>query len=148
MKFTIPIPLKLEHEELHTQLANATKLGGRIAEAAKQVAKTLHPHFISEEEFAIPPLGILPLLAENKISSDMKEVLIMTNRLKAELPKMLEEHKMIVAALDNLIQIANEENNQYIVLFAERLKLHAKTEEEVTYPTAILIGEYVKLILK
>jgi len=33
------------------------------------------------------------------------------------------------------------------VEFAENLKLHAKTEEEVMYPAAILVGEYLKLKL-
>jgi hypothetical protein len=28
--------------------------------------------------------------------------------------------------------------------FADALILHAQTEEEVSYPTAILIGEYVR----
>ena len=31
--------------------------------------------------------------------------------------------------------------------FADKLILHAQTEEEVSYPTAILIGEYLKLKL-
>lgn len=26
-----------------------------------------------------------------------------------------------------------------------KIKLHAKTEEKVTYPTALLIGEYLKI---
>ena len=59
MKIVIPTSLKLEHEELHRELAKATKVGGKIAEAAKLVAQTLHPHFVAEEEFAIPPLGVL-----------------------------------------------------------------------------------------
>jgi hypothetical protein len=32
--------------------------------------------------------------------------------------------------------------------FAEKLMLHAKTEEEVLYPAAILVGEYLKLKLE
>jgi hypothetical protein len=32
--------------------------------------------------------------------------------------------------------------------FAEKLKLHAKTEEQILYPTAILIGEYLKQKLR
>jgi hypothetical protein len=28
--------------------------------------------------------------------------------------------------------------------FAEKLRLHAETEEQVLYPAAILVGEYVK----
>jgi len=147
MEIKIPESLKLEHEELHRQLAEATKVGGKIADAAKFVAQTLHPHFVSEEEFAIPPLGILHQLAEGNIEGDMKEVLKMTDKLKVELPKMLEEHKAIVAALDKLVKVAKEENKPEYSVFAEKLKLHARTEEEVTYPTALLIGEYIKLRL-
>lgn len=145
MKMKIPESLRLEHEELHNQLAELTKSGGRIGEAAKLVAQTLHPHFVAEEEFAIPPLGILSQLAEGNITEDMKEILKMTGRLKAELPRMLEEHKAIIRALDKLIETAHEENYPKAVEFAEKLKLHAKTEEKVTYPTAILIGKYLRL---
>ena len=147
MKPKIPESLKLEHDELHKQLAEATKAGGKIGEAAKVVAQTLHQHFVSEEEFALPPLGILPLIAKGNITEDMKEVVKMTDKLKAELPKMLEEHKAIVAALDKLIKVAKEENKPEFAVFAEKLKLHANAEEEVTYPTALLIGEYLKLKL-
>lgn len=145
METKIPESLKLEHEELHSRLADATKVGGKIAEAAKLVAQTLHPHFVAEEEFAIPPLGILPQLVEDKLNDDMKEVIKMTDRLKAEHSKMLNEHKAIVEALDKLVKAAQEENRPEFAAFAEKLKLHAKTEEEVTYPTALLIGKYLKI---
>ncbi len=148
MKFKIPEPLKLEHEELHKQLAEATKAGGKIGEAAKLVAQIMHPHFVSEEEFALPPLGVLQQLVVNKLNNDMKEVIKMTDKLRTELPKMLEEHKAIVAALDKLVKAARDGNKTEYVAFAEKLKLHAKTEEEVTYPTALLIGEYLKLKFK
>ncbi len=145
MKTTIPKSLKLEHDELHMELDKATKVGGKIAEAARLVAQTLHPHFVAEEEFAIPPLGILPQLSKGKVDEDMKEILKMTDKLKVELPKMLQEHKAIVTALDELVKAAQEENKPEYAAFAEKLKLHAKTEEEVTYPTVLLIGEYLKL---
>ncbi len=41
MKFEIPKPMKIEHDELHADLVRATQAGGRTAEAAKQVAKVL-----------------------------------------------------------------------------------------------------------
>ena len=58
---------------------------------------------------------------------------------------MIEEHNEIVAALNNLIDVSKKENKIEFVQFAEKLKLHAKTEEQVLYPTAILIGKYLKL---
>ena len=77
----------------------------------------------------------------------MGSVLAMTDRLKAELPKMLREHKAVVTALKKLIAAAKKEKKPEHAHFAEKLMLHAKTEEEVLYPAAILIGEYLKLRL-
>lgn len=122
----------------------ATQLSNKTGEAAKTVAKLMHPHFVKEEEFALPPLGLLSLLASGKLSEDMKQVIPMTDKLKKELPEMLAEHQQIVAALKSLIQHAKTENHPEVASFAEKLMLHAQTEEEVSYPAAILVGEYVK----
>ena len=63
MKIEIPHSLILEHEELHAELVEATKAGGATGEAAKGVAKVLHSHFLKEEEYAMPPLGLLSVLS-------------------------------------------------------------------------------------
>lgn len=145
MQFRIPESLKQEHEELHTELKNAIRIGGKLGEAAKAVAEALHPHFIKEEEYAMPPLGLLSALAQGeRVTSDMKNIIPMTDRLKGDLPHMLEEHKAIVASLKNLSEVAKQEDKAEYVAFAEKLMLHAKNEEEVLYPAAILVGEYVK----
>lgn len=49
MKFSIPQPLKSEHEALHERLRQATEAGGEVGEAAKTVARLMHPHFLKEE---------------------------------------------------------------------------------------------------
>jgi hypothetical protein len=46
--------------------------------------------------------------------------------------------------LSKLIEAARTENKPDVVHFAEKLMLHAQTEEQVAYPTALLIGRYVK----
>jgi Family of unknown function (DUF6448)/Hemerythrin HHE cation binding domain len=142
---TVPRPLRLEHEELHTVLVQATQEGGKTAAAAQAVAHLLHPHFVKEEEYALPPLGLLPALAQGKITPEMKNAVALTDKLTAELPEMLEEHRGIVAALAKLAAAAQEEGKPQYARFAERLKLHAQTEEEVLYPAATLVGEYLKL---
>lgn len=147
MEFKTPISLKEEHEELHTMLRKATQLSGKTGEAAKTVAELMHPHFVKEEEYALPPLGLLPLLSSGKLSEEMKQVLSMTDKLKTELPEMLAEHKQIVAALEVLVKHSTAEHHAEVAEFAEKLMLHAQTEEEVSYPTAILIGEYIRLKL-
>jgi hypothetical protein len=65
----IPTALKVEHEKLHLDLAAATRLGGKTGEAAKQVAAVLHEHFLSEEQFALPPLALLGPIAEDRATS-------------------------------------------------------------------------------
>ncbi len=144
--FSIPASLRIEHEELHQELSAATKLSGRTAQAARRVAEVLHPHFVSEEEYALPPLGLLSTLATGKATSEMRDVLGMTDKLKANVARMLEEHKAIVGALDELRRAAQDENHPEVIRFAEKLKVHAETEEQVLYPAAILVGEYVKAV--
>jgi len=148
MEFNIPRSLRVEHEELHEELSRGTKEPGSIGKSARTVAKILHPHFVKEEEYALPPLGLLSPLAEGNPTPDMKKVVRATDRLKAELPRMLEEHRAIVAALKDLIVESKRKHKVQYVRFAEKLTLHAQTEEEVLYPAAILVGEYLKCKLR
>jgi hypothetical protein len=116
-----------EHKELHEQLYKGIKEGGKVGEAAKAVADILHPHFEKEEEYALPTLGLLSSLlseeqeeGQSKITQDIKNnVTIMRDKLKSDLPHMIEEHNKIVATLNNLIKIAKIENKTELVQFAE-----------------------------
>lgn len=144
MALKIPQPLKKEHGELHSELVKGLKSGGKTERMAKAVAKLLHPHFVKEEEFALPPLGVLSTAASGRITANMKQALAMTEKLKRELPRMLREHKAVLAALKKLSAAAKREKKTEYVRFAEKLALHAKTEEEVLYPAAILVGEFLK----
>ena len=148
IQFKIPESLKAEHVELHEDLARALKAGGKTAEAARAVEEVLHPHFVKEEAYALPPLGLLSSVAEGNVTPEMKTVIAMTDKLKADLPDMLQEHKAIVAALEKLSAMAKQEGKKEHALFAEKLMMHARNEEEVLYPAAILVGEYLKMKLK
>ena len=145
MSYEIPQSITTEHKELHLQLEDAIKAGGRTGEAAKVVADRLHSHFEKEEEYALPPLGLLARIAEGRVSEEMKQSIKISDKLKQEMPKMLDEHRSIVAALDDLSKAAQSENNTAAVEFVTKLKMHAQNEEEVLYPAAILVGEYLKL---
>lgn len=144
MKFTIPLPLQNEHEALHERLRLATQAGGEVGEAAKTLAQLMHPHFIKEDEFALPPLGLLAALARGEWSAEMAEVLTLTDQLEAELPQMLAEHQSIVTALKTLRDAASRSGRSDIVTFTEALTEHARTEEEVMYPATVLVGQLVR----
>jgi hypothetical protein len=143
--FSIPEPMRIEHEKLHAALAGLTKESGRTGEAAKAVARVLEPHFAKENEYALPPLSLLKPLSQGKFEPKMAEILTLTDRLEADMPTMLAEHKAIEAALKKLHDAATAEKNAAGIEFAEHLAAHAQEEEEFTYPTALLIGRYVRL---
>ena len=139
--------LKLEHEELYAELVRATKAGGKTGEHAEALTKVLHDHFVKEEEFALPPIGFIAALARGKVDQKMRSVFAMTDRLKVELPKMRREHRAIISALKKLTATANREKKAEPARFAEKLMLHAKREEKVLYPAAMLVSEYLSLRL-
>ncbi len=76
-------------------------------------------------------------------ATGMRDVLPMTDSLRAELPRMLEEHKTIRAATERLGEGARAEKNSKLARLAEQLMLHARSEEEVFYP-AVLVGDLVR----
>ena len=146
-QFKIPESLTLEHDQLHIVLKSALEIVGDVGAAAKIVADLLHPHFVKEEEFAMPPLGLLRVLSEGNVTKDMADVLPLVDKLKTELPEMLKEHAEIVEAVKKLGETAAKAGLVKYVRFAEKLQLHAQTEEEVLYPASILVGEYVRIRL-
>jgi len=148
VKFEIPEPLQVEHEQLRATLVRATREPGAVGEAAREVARLLHPHFVAEKEFALLPLGLLSALAAGAATPEMAEVLTTTRRLSADLPKMLAEHEQIVGALGKLRATAHAAGVTEYEHFADALVLHARTEEQVLYPAAILVGEHVALTLE
>lgn len=140
----IPSSLKDEHAELHAELEAATRAPGRLGAAARAVAAVLHHHFVREEEIALPPLALLGRLIEGPPSPDLRAILPLTDALKRELPTMLEEHHAIGEALDGLARVAEEEGAPAYAALSAKIRAHALTEEQILYPAAILVGEYVR----
>jgi hypothetical protein len=136
-----------EHRELKEILSRAMKAGGRTALAADGVRRVLYPHMRLEEALAAPPLSLLPRLAAGEIAPEMEKIIQVSEMLRLQLPRMLEQHRMIVTALRELLRAATEEQHPPYVQFAQKLMHHAQQEEEVLYPAAIVVGDYVKLKL-
>lgn len=143
---TIPIPgsVAAEHRAIHSSLEQATRAPGRVGTAARTLAEVLHPHFVREEQIALPPLSLLAPLAAGGRPPEMPATLAMTDALRRELPGILEEHTRIRAAVEALHAAATAERNAPAEQLADQLALHAQTEEEVLYPAAILVGEVIR----
>ena len=140
----VPSSVRLEHDALHKELADVSLEPGPVGEAARELARLMHPHFLREDEYAMPPLGLLARLARDEITPDMADAIPLIARLKAEMPLMIDEHRAIKGALRNLEELATTEGKPEIADFARRLRLHAQSEEEILYPAAILVGDVLK----
>jgi len=140
----MPESMRIEHDHIHHTLEAATQAPGAVGAAARELAAVLGPHFERENQIALPPLGALPILARGDMPADADVILAMTDSLRAELPHMLEEHVQIDAAAKKLEAVAREYGAAEAERMASELQLHARTEQEVTYPTALLIGDLIR----
>jgi hypothetical protein len=140
-----PRSIATEHRELHEILGRAGKEAGELGAAARNLEGALTPHFFREEQIATPPLSLLSALARGEVTSDMRSVLPMTDALERELPQMLREHEAIKRAAGEFGAAAEKAGRAEYVRFAENLAAHARQEEEILYPAAIVVGRYVKL---
>ena len=147
MRINIPKSLRLEHEELHDFLAAARREPGELGDALRRVARLLEPHFRKEEAFAMPPLGLLVRLARHEVTPAMAEIYPHTDWLKNNLPTLTAEHDAIDAAVREMLQAARAVERTDYIDFAAKLVNHLRIEEEVMYPAAILVGEYLRLLL-
>jgi len=147
MTLEIPEVLKEEHKELHAKVAEASRQPGEVGTAARIVAERLRPHFEKEEAFALPPLDLLGQLSRGEVTPDMAEVRDLTDQLEAELPEMLREHEEIADALAGLSEVARRNDRPEIAETVESILVHARTEEALAYPAALLVGRYVALRL-
>jgi hypothetical protein len=147
MRIQIPKSIRLEHEELHDFLAAVRHEPGELGDTLRRVARLLEPHFRKEEAFALPPLGLLVRLARNDVNAAMAEVYPHTEWLKNNLPTLMAEHDAIGAAVQEMLQAARAADRVDYIEIAEKLVNHLRMEEEVMYPAAILVGEYLRLLL-
>ena len=58
---------------------------------------------------------------------------------------MSAEHQLIIAYIGELKQASTAENQAAIMEFEKAVSKHALSEEEVYFPAAIMVGEYLKL---
>lgn len=143
ISFETPTALREEHREIHAVLERATAEPGELGVAAQELAGLLEPHFRREEEIATPPLSLLAPLSKGPVTAEMRAVLPMTEALEREMPQMLAEHARIKDALERFQAAARVGDKAEYVRFSEALAHHARQEEEIFYPAAIVVGRFV-----
>ena len=141
----VPSSIKKTHATLLEQIHKMTLYKDSSGRVAIKLEGMMEHHFKEEEDFILPPLGLLPLLANDQIPVQSKEIILLSEKVKSQLNHMSAEHQLIKAYLEELKQASNIENLPEIIEFENEVFKHATSEEEVFFPASILIGEYLKL---
>lgn len=148
MKLKAPKAIIHGHANIISELNEVLAIGGEIAKKAKQLKDAMVPHFKKEEEYALPPLGLLLAFTDEKWEINAEEAIKMAANLKLKLVEMKHDHSQITHVMNELKLIGEKEHNYIVKMFVKTLTLHIEMEDEVLYPTTILIGNYLKKIAK
>ena len=143
-KLPTPASLRLSHDDARAGFVQATMQGGETAVAARQLARMCLPHFELEETFAFPTLGLLPNLMKGLDRSEMLQILPLISDFSAKHSALDKQHESIQSAIDTLLRISYKEGNKDTAEFAYNMRVHERIEDEVIYPTVMLIGAYLR----
>ena len=137
----IPQSLRIEHKETREQITILAKRKGPVGAIATEALAAYNRHAAREDEFIFPPLTLLPLLADGKVTPDMAWALPMTDRVKAEQEQIFQEHAAITELLNQLITAAAKAHDNDAKEFAESAAAESLNDLEILLPTVVLIGD-------
>lgn len=145
MEFDIPESLRVSHAQLNAALAEAMRVGGQTMVAAEVVAPLLELHLHMEDKEVLRILGLLePLQADGINLADAPEFSELDEIETIECA-LHEEHVVLVMAAEKLLASAHAEGADEVAEFAERLLLRIRLDEEIFYPAALLVRNYLRL---
>jgi hypothetical protein len=140
-----PHALRMEDRHLREDLAKALADQGAVGAAAREIERILLPHLEQREQSVFRPLGLLNGLARDESGFDAAQAIALTDQIERELPGLVEEHRALYQATKRFTDAANREHKLQYLDLADRLWVHVRLEEEVLYPTVILVGRYLKM---
>jgi hypothetical protein len=149
MELKVPEMLRLEQARLREKLYCLAKENNDIGIAAHELMGLFYMHYIKEEERVFPALDALPSLANGEITDSMRVLKDIADDMKSGLyEELLEEHKVIVASLKNISNLALAQGRTEYVDFADRFILHAQMQEEILYPAVLVTAGYFLLAIQ
>lgn len=144
----VPEPLTEEHHELFHELRELASEDGETGRAVRNLLAVLEPHFEKEEKSAMLLLGALKPLSEGRVIPNLAATMSLHARFSSDLPTMLKEHSRVKELIERVRATAAKNSKTQAHAVMDGLELHAKVEEEILYPAALLVGAFAKAGLK
>jgi hypothetical protein len=140
----VPQSIRHQHEQIISRLAGFANDSGPVGVAASKALLVLKNHYAKEEAFVLPPLGLLPRLAKGEVSKDMEAAIAMAERVRAALAELHDDHIQITSLMNELVEAGKSAGNGELVRLATRIANQSLNDIEVTHPTTIVIGEFLR----
>ena len=147
MELTSPTTLVEWHADIRDGLVRAAHEHGPIGEASQRVARYFAQHAEKEERLLFPVLALLPRVAHNNFDAQMADALPLFEKLESSMEDMLAEHRMIAAALEAMVAAAKAQDRADFGGLVARIFHYVKLEETVIYPSALVLGRYLRIRL-
>ncbi len=139
-----PSVILKEHQYFLKKLKEVISFEDSTGLAAKKLYEVMEYHFRVEEDYVLPPLGILPALAKSQIPEESEKIILLTVKFKNNEAVMLAEHQVITHYAGILVRAAEKEDHRKLMGFDVELEKHAALEEEILFPMVLVIGEYLR----
>ena len=140
----VPPSIRAEHDSVLRYLRNIAKRTTPEGAAAQKVLDLLIPHMAKEEAFIDPPLLLLPELAAGRVTPDMRWAIGLADQLRAEQNDIRLIHEGLSNAFIDLLGAADAEGDESTVGFVKDLAGDDLNDREVTEPTTLLIGKFIR----
>jgi hypothetical protein len=142
--WNMPQSIRLQRELIINRLTSFTTREGAVGAAASKALSLLQNHYAKEAAFVLPPLGLLPRIANEQVSRDMEPAIAMADRTRTALPALLEDHIKITSLMNELVEAGKNAHDEDLVRLATRIAAQSLNDIEVVQPTTIMIGNYLR----
>ena len=144
MPLSPPSSLESMHEDLLRLLLAVQRLPGKTGSYAEQVGKRLQNHMNREDEVALPLLGLVQEAAGGHIGQRAAtRATSLYARMRRDYPRLSREQKELVRMSEQLKKFGLEEGHPTAIRFADSLEQHCLEDDELHFPTALLVGRIV-----
>ena len=144
MPLSPPSSVESIHEDLLQLLLAVQRLPGKTGSYAEEVGKHLQDHMNREDEVALPLLGLVQEAADGHVSPRAAaRASSLYVRMRKDYPRLSREDKELVRMTEKLRKFGFEEGHPTAIRFADNLEQHCLQDDQLHYPTALLVGRIV-----
>jgi hypothetical protein len=140
----IPQSQFVEHQDNLDHLKTLAGHPGEVGAVARRAVALFQRHEAREAEYIMPPLTLLPYLADGQVTPDMRWALIMTDRVRADRELIFNEHNEMIEVLNELQLAGRQAHDDEAVDFARSAATDALNDVEILEPTVMLIGDVLR----